>query len=374
VSPPRHVILNALFLDPGVSGGPETYLRGLGGALRGEFPDTRFEILTTRRGGAALRGEGWCDVTVLPADEGQRGRRAFAELVALPHHARRSGADVIHSLASTGPGRTPAVGHVVTVHDVTFFREATFGPITTFGMKRMLMAAARDADELVTGTAASRDDIVATLGLARDRFTVVHHGTSRIAAPAPAAEVRSAFALPAGAPVVLSVATKRPHKNQELLLRALPLLESSNAVLVLVGHAEAYDAELRRLTAELGLEPRVRFAEGVPPPQLETLWRLAAVAAQPTRAEGFGLPVIEALARSVPVACSDLPVLREVGGTYVRTFDPDDPAGAAAAIDAAIGEGLPDVEAARAYGRSFTWERAAHETFAVYERACSTSA
>jgi glycosyltransferase involved in cell wall biosynthesis len=376
VPTPRHVVLNALFLDPGISGGPETYLRGLAGGLRSEFPATRFEVVTTRRGGAALRAEGWEDVTVLGADEGQRGRRAFAELVALPRHARRRGASVIHSLASTGPGRTPAVGHVVTLHDVTFFHTATFNPVTTFGMKRMVTAAARDAEGLICGAAAARDDVAATLGIPPERFTVVHHGTKAIGPAAPEAEVRAAFDLAPGRPVVLNVATKRPHKNQELLLRALALMGHADATLVLVGHAEPYADELRRLAAELRIEPRVRFADDVSDPQLEALWKLAAVAAFPTRAEGFGLPVVEALARGVPVACSGIPVLREVGGTFVRPFGTDDPAGAASAIDAAIADGFPggDPDAARAWGASFTWARAARETFAVYEAACSTSA
>jgi glycosyltransferase involved in cell wall biosynthesis len=375
VPAPDHVVLNALFLDPGISGGPETYLRGLLGGLRSEFPATRFEVVTTRRGGAALRADGIGDVTILPADEGERGRRAFAELVALPEHARRRGGALIHSLASTGPAWTPGLRHVVTLHDVTFFRVPTFNAITTRGMRAMIQGAARDADALITGAAAARDDIAATLGLNPGRFTVVHHGTRPIGPAAPEAAVRATYDLPAGRPVVLNVATKRPHKNQELLLRALPLLPGGDdAVVVLVGHAEAYDAQLRRLAEELGVTGRVRFAQDVGSADLEALWRLAAVAAFPTRGEGFGLPVVEALARGVPVACSDLPVLREVGGGFVRTFDPDDPAGAAAAIGAALRDGLADPEAARAYGRSFTWQRAARATFATYERACSTSA
>jgi glycosyltransferase involved in cell wall biosynthesis len=367
-------VLNALFLDPGVSGGPETYFRGLAGALREGFPDTRFEIVTTRRGGAALRAEGWGDVTVMPADDGQRSRRAFAELVALPEHARRRGADVIHSLAATGPAWSPGVAHVVTLHDVTFLHLPTFGAVTTAGMKYMLLAAAHDADALIGISAASRDDIAATVGLDPARFTVVHHGTRPPGPAAPEAAVRKAYRLPDGRPVVLNVATKRPHKNQELLLRALPLLAHRDALLVLVGHAEPYDERLRAVAAALGIEERVRFAEGVGAEDLEALWALAAVAAFPTRGEGFGLPVVEALARGVPVACSDLPVLREVGGPHLRTFGADDPAGAAAAIDAAIDHGLDDRDAAIAHGRSFTWRRAARETYATYERACSTSA
>lgn len=364
-----------MFLDPGVSGGPETYLRGLVPALRRAFPGTRFEIATTRRGAAALRREGWTDITTFRADEGQRLRRAAAELVAVVRHARICGAELLHDLVGTGAPWTPGVRHVTTLHDTTFFHHTTFAASTTLAMRALITASARDADAIVAVSAAARDDAIATLGLPAERFTVVHHGTRPVGPAVPEDEVRATFDLPRGRPVVLNVATKRPHKNQELLLRALPLMAERDALLVLVGHPEAYDERLRALAAELGVTERVRFADRVSDPELEALWKLAAAAAFPTRAEGFGLPVVEALARGVPVACSDLPVLREVGGGHLRLFDPDDPSGAAAALDAAIDEPfLGGAEAARAYGQSFTWERAARETFAVYERACSTSA
>ena len=69
------------------------------------------------------------------------------------------------------------------------------------------------------------------------------------------------------------------------------------------------------------------FADYVPDAELEALWGMAGCAAFPTRGEGFGLPVVEAMARGVPVACSDIPVLREVGGELPRCFDPGRPGG-----------------------------------------------
>ena len=77
LTPPLKIALNAMFLDPGVSGGPETYLRGLVPALASQRPDVEFVVVTTRRGASALRREPWTDavtVVVLPADDGQRGR------------------------------------------------------------------------------------------------------------------------------------------------------------------------------------------------------------------------------------------------------------------------------------------------------------
>src|SRR5688572_4536473 len=101
-------MLNALFLDPSVSGGPETYLRGLAPALAAEEPGARITIVTTRSGAAALRSEGWqqwADVRDLPCEDGQRLRRLTAEQLLLPALARRLRADVLHSLASVAPVR-----------------------------------------------------------------------------------------------------------------------------------------------------------------------------------------------------------------------------------------------------------------------------
>ena len=368
---PRHVGLNALFLEPGRSAGTETYLRGLVPALAAEFPRTRFTVVTTRKGAAALHEEGWtafCSIAQLPCDEGQRVRRLVAEQVRLPGLARMRGWDVLHSLAGVAPVLT-ATPAVITVHDVTFFHMRTFGAVTTAGMRAIVYAAAHRADALIAGSAAARDDVAATLGIAAERIGVVHHGAGRPpgAVPAAADEVRARHDLPAGARIVLCVAAIRPHKNQELLVRALPRLDD-DVTLVLCGHPEPYAAELERLAAELGLSARVRITGYVDDAELETLWRLAGCAAFPTLAEGFGLPVVEAMQRDVAVACSDIPVLREVGGDVPHYFDPHDVAGAADALRIAL-DSPRDARPAAAQAARFTWEEAARGTFEAYQRA-----
>ncbi len=366
----RHVGLNAVFLDPGRSGGPETYLRGLVPALAGEFPGVRFTLATSRRGAAALRRDGFSDfveLVELPTDEGERLRRLYAEQVLVPRLARRGGWDLVHSLATICPVRS-TVPSVVTLHDVTFFVQKTFGWSTTFAMQQIVRRGSRNAAAIVTISEASRDEICAVLGLDPAAITVAHNGAGRLpdVEPADAAQTLARYGLE-GKRVVLSVGAKRPHKNQMVLVRALPLLDE-DMVLVLAGAEEPYDDELRAAAAAAGVADRVRFPGYVPDADLEALWRACGCMAFPSLAEGFGLPLVEALQRGVPVAASDIPVMREVGADAAVYFDPRDPAAAARAVGEAFGnERLAAAGPPRA--AEFSWVEAARKTFEAYERA-----
>lgn len=368
------VLLNALFLDPGVSGGPETYLRGLAPALARGFPEMSVSVATTRSGAAALRASGWEDfarIHALRCEDGQRLRRQLAEQVLLPRLARSLRVDIVHSLSSLAPIR-PGRPAVVTLHDVTFLLTPTFGAVTTRGMELLVRSAASHAQRLITGSAAARDEICAVLGVTPESFDVVHHGYEpyRGESFTSAAELRSRHAL-AEKRLVLCLAAKRPHKNQEVLVRAAASLPD-NVVILLAGHAEPYEQQLRELVTGLGVTDRVRFAGYVTDAEREGLWRIASCAALPTLGEGFGLPLIEALAHGVPVACSDLPVLREVGEGLPHYFDPRDPSAAAAAIAAALADERT-ASAGPAHAARFTWAAAARGTHASYVRALARS-
>jgi len=367
---PRHVAFNALFLDPGVSGGPETYLRGLVPALAREFPSLELTVLTTRRGASALRADGWTEfarIRHFPVDEGQRERRLIAEQVLAAVAARRWQADLLHSLASTGPVR-PVTRSVVTLHDVTFTRIRTFSAVTTLAMRAVVAGAARSADALISGSVAARDDVCAVLGLDPARFTVVPHGAGRppLVAPAPAGPLRERLGL-GQRRVVLCLGAIRPHKNQRVLVEALPHLPADVA-LVLAGVHELGADELGGLAGRLGVADRLHMPGYLPDAEVEALWGMAACLAFPTLGEGFGLPALEAMRRGVPVACSDIAVLREVGGDVARYFPPHDPAAAASAIAAAMADGDAGGRG-QARAARYSWEAAAQGTHRAYERA-----
>ncbi|MDX6640139.1 MAG: hypothetical protein QOF12_1150, partial [Solirubrobacteraceae bacterium] len=173
-------------------------------------------------------------------------------------------------------------------------------------------------------------------------------------------------------PIVAGIAHKRPYKNLAVLVRALSELADEDAWLVLPGEPTAYEDELRALGAQLGLAGDVRLPGWLSDEDLEGLYALARCFVLPSFQEGFGLPVLEAMARGVPVACSAIPALTEVAGPAALAFDPADVRSIAAAVQRVL---VDDREVARlvAAGHErcalFTWERTADLTLQSYRRA-----
>lgn len=341
-----HVVFDLLFLVPGSTGGRETYARELLPRLRAVRPDWRFSALLPRE----AAGGGWwsecCDeAVVLPRVSGsQRLRWALGELLEVPRAAR--GADVVHALGNFGPvwGGSP---RVVTVHDVIWKRLPDTVPAAVrLPTTALVGGAARRAARVLTPSQASREDIVALLGVDPDRIRVVPNG---IAAPregnAERGRVRAGATGDEG--IALCVASDVGHKNLDALAAAAPAIP---ARVVFAGHGTERLGGLGAVSAD----------------DLEDLYAAAAVVVLPTRYEGFGLPVGEALARGIPVACSDLGVLREVGGGTLFTFDPSDPSSIARGVTEALDAPL-DQARLRAQVSGFTWDRAASAVAATYE-------
>jgi glycosyltransferase involved in cell wall biosynthesis len=143
-------------------------------------------------------------------------------------------------------------------------------------------------------------------------------------------------------------------------------------VLVLPGYPTWHERELRERARNVGVEDDVRFEDWLSPEELEGLWALTDVFVYPSLYEGFGLPVLEAMARGVPVACANVSSLPEVAGDAALLFDP----GSQREIAAAIERLLTDqalIARLRTVGHErtlkFTWERTARATLESYARA-----
>ncbi len=168
--------------------------------------------------------------------------------------------------------------------------------------------------------------MVGALGVDPARLAVTPYGCRRRPTLVATSETDLRERLGLGeARILLCIAQKRPYKNQASLVRALPAL-GPEVVLVAPGGSTEYEGELRRLAVELGVSNRLRLPAWLSETDLAGLYALSEVFALPSRLEGFGLPVLEAMAHGLPVACADIGALREVSGNAALRFDPDDQA------------------------------------------------
>jgi glycosyltransferase involved in cell wall biosynthesis len=371
-----HVGLNLVYLVPGETGGTEVVARELLPALVAAAGErVRFTAFVNREAAAAADGP-WkelMDWVTVPVAARNRVQWVRGEQQLLPGLAARAGVDVLHSLANTGPARG-RFARVVTIHDLIHrFHPDTHGGLKARGMALLVPLAVRRSHRVMADSGSTADDLVRELRVPRGKIDVVPLGVGATARAAPAleADLRARHGL-GPRPIVLTVAAKRPHKNLPRLLEALALIPSERRPVLLVpGYGTFHDDALTASVARLGIADDVRLLGWVDDAELEGLYAAAALFAFPSLYEGFGLPVLEAMARGVPVACSDRGSLREVAGDAARRFDPERPPEIAAAIEALLADPA-EADRLRAAGRAqaarFTWQATARATLDSYER------
>jgi glycosyltransferase involved in cell wall biosynthesis len=357
-------------------GGVETYARRLIPALLEERPDLEVTMFVNDAGHRLLRGEAWASSVEFSPHRllGRPGVRAVGESFLLDRLSRRRGCQLLHSLGMTAPLR-PGLPSVVTVPDVTWLRVPGAVPSATRILwKTLVVPAARRAQRVITHSRAARREISEDFRIAAERIDVIPHGPGGDVAEATSeARLRGRFALGDG-PVVLAVSALLAHKNLPPLIEAMAIVRRDvpAASLVVPANPTPLQTELAALATQLEIPKAVLFPGWVSPSDLEGFYHMAACFAFPSVREGFGLPVLEAMRRGVPVACSNVSALPEVAGDAAMLFDPHRPGEIADAIrrlltDRALAERLADRGRERA--RQFRWHRAASETLETYERA-----
>jgi len=376
-----HIGLNLVFLVPGETGGMEVYARELISALLAEAPPgTRFTAFVNREAAAAGGGP-WGELlpaVTIPVNARSRAQWVLGEQALLPRLATRAGVDLVHSMASTAPLRG-RFRRVVTIHDLIYARFPDAHPgIRDKGMRLLVPAAARRSDRVIADSQSTREDLIALLGIDASKIDVVPLGIGVVQRhePLPAKETRARFDL-SDRRVLLSLSAKRPHKNLGALIGALARIPPERRpLLVLPGYATWHEQELRDLALAVGVGRDVRFLGWVSGEEIEGLWAIADAFVFPSLYEGFGLPVLEAMARGVPVACSNASSLSEVAGDAALLFDPHDERAIAGAIETLLSQ--DDIARARdrarglAHAEQFTWERTARLTLASYSRALAS--
>lgn len=309
-----------------------------------------------------------------------RQQRTMWEQLTLPSELARLGIDVLHSTHHTLPLRGVRAARVVTVHDVTFLRIPERYPRTRrMYMQYSTLLAARVADAIIVPSRAVKDDVARYLRTPMSRVHVVHEAAAADYTPVDAEAARAVAARYVQGAYVISVGSLEPGKNRGRLIRAMRALRDNGIDhhLLVVGQ-EAWDFEQDyALVRELGMSNRVAFAGYVPREDMPALYSAATAFALPALYEGFGLPVIEAMACGTPVLTSNVSATAEVAGDAALLVDPGSVDDIRHGLWRLLAEPLLRAQlrdAGRARAAEFSWARAADETHDVYVAAAQAKA
>lgn len=326
--------VNLLWLRPGGVGGAEEHLCrhlvGLAEVLPPGLDITLFTLPRFRRAHPEIEFR----TVVAPIGRGRRSVRIATESTWLA--ARSKGLDIIHHAGGTVPAVAP-VPSVVTVHDLQYLTyPATFSTVKLTYLRLMVPRSVRRARVVCVPSTYVRSTVIDRLGVPATKVVVVPHGlpTSMVASLAtPADELRARLALPG--PVVVFPAITYAHKNHVVLIEALARLARTHPDLrlVLLGGRGPAEAELNTHIDRLGVRGFVVRPGRVSDADRDGLYALASALAFPSRYEGFGAPVLEAMRFGCAVIAADTTALPEVVGDAGILLPPDEPDAWAAAIE-----------------------------------------
>jgi glycosyltransferase involved in cell wall biosynthesis len=293
----------------------------------------------------------------------------------LPFHVERWVGPVMlyHATDFVLPPTRLETRTLLTVHDLSFVRSPeTASPALKRYLDRVVPRSVHRADHVLADSQATKEDLIALYGVDANKVSVllsgVHERFCPVRDPAALAAVRQRYGIGDG-PFVLSVGTVQPRKNYERLIRALAHLPDRNVHLVIAGGRGWLEGSIYSVVDSLKLRDRVHFVGFAEDADLPALYSAARCFAFPSLHEGFGLPVLEAMACGTPVVTSNVSSLVEVAGDATLLVDPLSVEQIAASLSSLLSdEDLRArlIERGLRQAAQFTWASAARELLEVY--------
>jgi glycosyltransferase involved in cell wall biosynthesis len=291
----------------------------------------------------------------------------------LPRRAQAVGVDLLHVTGFDAPLWKPCPV-VLTVHDlIGLLFPTSLPPVSRFYWSRWLPRAIHWADRIITDSEHTQRDLNRLLGIPAECVEVIYLGVNEafqsLQDQAALETIRQRYSLPMG--IILYVGTLEPRKGLDTLIAAYGTLAADAPHdVVIAGKRGWYTEPLFQQVEALGLGQRVHFTDYIPDEDLPALYNLAHLFVYPSRYEGFGLPVLEAMACGVPVVCTNAASVPEIVGDAALLVPPDDVEALAAAMRRVLDDRVLEAElVARGLerARSFTWEETARRTVQIYE-------
>ena len=273
---------------------------------------------------------------VYPQHRPLKLQRSLWRIGSIVDDLRRDGVSLYHGLTGELPQGLQQAGirSVVTIHDLIFMRHPEYYHwIDRKIYEWKFRVACREADRVIAISQRTKEDVMELGGVSADRIDVIYQSCSPRFAETVSQEqmetVRSRYGL--SERFILSVGSIEERKNILLAVEALHHLPQ-NVHLVAVGRQTGYSQKVLKIAEERGLAGRVHFLHGVPDADLQALYQMAEVFVYPSRYEGFGIPIIEAIHSGLPVVAATGSCLEEAGGPDCLYVDPDDAEALAAAV------------------------------------------
>lgn len=361
--------VNLLFVEPGEVGGSEALLTNLVRAVASAGQDL---VLATMQGFRAAHPdiESVAEIVEVPWRSNYRPLRIAAEHTWLAALERRRRLDVIHHGVGTAPYVKP-LPTVVTIHDIQYRHYPEyFHPVKLAWLRANVPHVVHHSEVVTVPSQFVREDLVDAFGADPDRVVVVPFGSSGLLAPSAGREqVLAARGLQR--PFFLFPGRSYPHKNHRFLVEAFAPL-AGDADLVLTGPPGRCDTEIDQTAAQCGCPEAVRRLGLVSRGELTALYEAATALAWPSRFEGFGVPVLEAMSAGCPVVASSATAIPEVVGDAGVLLSPDDSEGWTAALERLLTDRSHRadlVARGSARLREFSWERSGALQIGAYAQA-----